>query len=143
MSAESPERGIRPPRGRRPSETTPRDGRGLDADVVTYEAITPAILPLDPMVVVDIRGNEVAKYRPRPRGNPQEEGNTEPEPAVLTVDELATLLRVNRKTVYDALSRGEIPGARRLGATYRILRDAVLEWLASGQDRVARSRRNR
>jgi excisionase family DNA binding protein len=124
-------------------ETTPKDGQGLDADVVTYEAITPAILPLDPMVVVDIRGNEVAKYRLRPRGNPQEEGNTEPEPAVLTVDELAALLRVNRKTVYDALSRGEIPGTRRLGATYRILRDAVLEWLASGQDRVARSRRNR
>jgi excisionase family DNA binding protein len=62
---------------------------------------------------------------------------------VLTVDELAALLRVNRKTVYDALGRGEIPGARRIGATYRILRDAVLEWLASGQDRVSRSRRFR
>jgi len=43
------------------------------------------------------------------------------------VDELATLLRVNRKTVYDALSRGEIPGARRVGGCYRIHRDAVLE----------------
>jgi excisionase family DNA binding protein len=68
---------------------------------------------------------------------------TEPTPPVLTVDELAALLRVNRKTVYDALSRGEIPGARRIGSTYRILRDAVLDWLASGQDRVSRSRRNR
>jgi excisionase family DNA binding protein len=65
------------------------------------------------------------------------------DPSVLTVDELAALLRVNRKTVYDALARNEIPGARRIGASYRILRDAVLEWLASGQDRVARSRRNR
>jgi len=64
-------------------------------------------------------------------------------PSVLTVDELAALLRVNRKTVYDALARGEIPGARRIGATYRILREAVLEWLAEGQDRAARSRRNR
>jgi len=70
-------------------------------------------------------------------------GRTEPAPAVLTVDELAALLRVNRKTVYDALARGDIPGARRIGATYRILRDAVLEWLASGQDRVSRSRRFR
>jgi excisionase family DNA binding protein len=68
---------------------------------------------------------------------------TEAMPSVLTVDELATLLRVNRKTVYAALSRGEIPGAKRIGATYRIHRDAVLEWLASSQDRVARSRRIR
>ncbi len=64
-------------------------------------------------------------------------------PAILTVDELADLLRVNRKTLYYALSRGEIPGARRIGATYRIYRDAVLTWLTSGQDRAARSRRNR
>jgi excisionase family DNA binding protein len=67
----------------------------------------------------------------------------ESPPTVLTVDELAALLRVNRKTVYDALARGEIPGARRIGATYRILRDAVIDWLASSQGRVARSRRNR
>ncbi len=66
-----------------------------------------------------------------------------PLPSVLTVDELATLLRVNRKTVYEALSRGEIPGARRIGGRYRILRDAVIDWLASSQDCAARSRRNR
>jgi excisionase family DNA binding protein len=63
--------------------------------------------------------------------------------AVLTVDELAVLLRVNRKTVYDALSRGEIPGARRVGSTYRILRAAVIDWLASGQGRVSHSKRLR
>lgn len=78
-----------------------------------------------------------------PRSPETAGAKTEPPPAVLTVDELAALLRVNRKTVYDALGRGEIPGARRIGATYRILRDAVLEWLASGQDRVSRSRRFR
>lgn len=64
-----------------------------------------------------------------------------PEAAVLTVDELAALLRLNRKTVYDALSRGEIPGARRVGSTYRILRAAVIDWLASGQGRVSHSKR--
>ena len=66
-----------------------------------------------------------------------------PESAVLTVDELATLLRVNRKTVYDALSRGELPGARRVGSTYRILRAAVIDWLSSGQGRVSHSKRQR
>lgn len=64
-----------------------------------------------------------------------------PVAPVLTVDELASLLRLNRKTVYDALSRGEIPGARRVGSSYRILRAAVIEWLASGQGRVSHSKR--
>jgi excisionase family DNA binding protein len=120
-------------------------GRHIDADVVGYEAITPAVLSLEPMIVLDARGNELdlplGRARESERG--QDEETAEPQPPVLTVDELATLLRVNRKTVYEALSRGEIPGARRIGASYRILRGAVLEWLSSGQDRVARSRRNR
>ena len=60
-------------------------------------------------------------------------------PAVLTVDELASLLRLNRKTTYEALARGEIPGARRIGRSYRISRDAVLQWFA-GQGRVSRKR---
>lgn len=62
-------------------------------------------------------------------------------PEVLTVDELATLLRLNRKTVYDALKRGEIPGVRRLAGRYRIHRDTVLGWLSQGQGRVSRSTR--
>jgi excisionase family DNA binding protein len=63
-------------------------------------------------------------------------------PIVLTVDELATLLRLERKTVYAAIRRGEIPGARRIGSTLRISRDSVLAWLAQGQGRVSRSRRS-
>ena len=63
------------------------------------------------------------------------------ESPVLTVDELAARLRLNRKTVYEALSRGEIPGARRVGTTYRILRAAVIDWLSSGQGRVSHSKR--
>jgi excisionase family DNA binding protein len=36
-------------------------------------------------------------------------------PELLRVEELAELLRVDRKTVYEAIAKGEIPGARRLG----------------------------
>lgn len=64
-------------------------------------------------------------------------------PIVLSVDELAGFLKVNRKTVYDAIKRGEVPGVRKLGDTYRISRDAVLRWLAEGRGRVSRSRRRR
>jgi excisionase family DNA binding protein len=67
--------------------------------------------------------------------------DTSPLPDVLTVDELATILRVERKTVYGAIARGEIPGVRRIGAILRVSRDAVLTWLAQGQGRVSRSRK--
>lgn len=68
-------------------------------------------------------------------------GQGSPSPVVLTVDELAALLRVERKTAYAAIAKGDIPGVRRVGRTIRILRDAVLQWLAQGQVRVPRSRR--
>jgi excisionase family DNA binding protein len=64
-------------------------------------------------------------------------------PEVLTADELARLLRVDRKTAYAAIANGTIPGARRLGRTIRISRDAVLEWLREAQGRVPHSRRIR
>jgi len=60
-------------------------------------------------------------------------------PVILTVDELADLLRVNRKTVYEAVRRREIPGVRRIGTTLRVHRDTVLRWISEGQG-VARSK---
>jgi excisionase family DNA binding protein len=71
-----------------------------------------------------------------------DDARSELPPEILTVDELAALLLVNRKTVYEALARAEIPGARRIGGRYRILPDAVIDWLASSQDRVADGLRN-
>jgi excisionase family DNA binding protein len=62
-------------------------------------------------------------------------------PAVLTVEEVASLLRVDRKTAYAAVVRGEVPGVRRLGRCIRISRDAVLRWLADGEDATRRRRR--
>ena len=58
-------------------------------------------------------------------------------------DSTAPVPIYDRPDVRDALARGDIPGARRVGGTYRILREAVLRWFASGQDGVSRSRRNR
>ena len=47
---------------------------------------------------------------------------------ILTADQLARLLRVNRKTIYDAVSRDEIPH-RRLGRRLIFERGSVLRWL--------------
>ena len=47
---------------------------------------------------------------------------------VLTADQLAALLGVNRKTIYEAVARNEIPH-RRLGRRLIFERGAVLRWL--------------
>lgn len=44
------------------------------------------------------------------------------QPEVLTVEELAALLRVNRKTLYEAIQNGAIPGVFRVGRSIRISR---------------------
>ncbi len=62
-------------------------------------------------------------------------------PPALTVDEAARLLRVNRKTLYEEVRLGHVPGVVRMGRAIRIGRDALLEWLrgngspALGDDR--------
>ena len=62
-------------------------------------------------------------------------------PPVLRVPELAAFLRVDRKTVYELIASGALPGVRRCGRSVRIHRDTVLRWLADGQGRAPRSRR--
>ncbi|MEO8215216.1 MAG: helix-turn-helix domain-containing protein [Myxococcales bacterium] len=62
-------------------------------------------------------------------------------PRVLTPDELAKVLRVRRRSVYEAIARGDIPGVRRIGRKVRIDRDSVLAWMADGHGRAPRSSR--
>jgi excisionase family DNA binding protein len=53
-----------------------------------------------------------------------------PEPSdVMTADEVARLLRLDRKTVYDAAGRGRMPH-RRIGKRLVFSRAALLDWLA-------------
>ncbi len=58
---------------------------------------------------------------------------TEPPPPpptdVMNADEVAALLRVDRKTVYEAAGRGHMPH-RRLGKRLVFSRTALLDWLA-------------
>jgi excisionase family DNA binding protein len=49
---------------------------------------------------------------------------------VLTADEVAELLRVDRKTVYDYAGRGTIPH-RRLGKRLLFSRSAIMTWLSA------------
>ena len=56
---------------------------------------------------------------------------------VMTADEVAKLLRVDRKTVYEAAQRGELPH-RRLGRRLIFERGAVLQWLRQAAVTIAK-----
>lgn len=61
-----------------------------------------------------------------------EDSDLEPQaPLVLTVDEAAELLRVDRKTVYSMDQRGKLPGVRRVGRAIRIHRPTLIAWLGA------------
>lgn len=50
--------------------------------------------------------------------------------AVLDVEDIATLLRVGRNTVYSLVAKNQIPH-RRLGKQIRFSRAAVMSWLSA------------
>lgn len=54
-------------------------------------------------------------------------------PAVLTIDEAAKLMRVDRKTLYALAQRGKLPGCRKVGRVLRVSRDALLRWLGDAE----------
>lgn len=45
----------------------------------------------------------------------------------LTVEELADLLRVEKRTVYEWVSRGQVPYRKAMGRTLFLL-DEIMEW---------------
>jgi excisionase family DNA binding protein len=63
-------------------------------------------------------------------------------PEFLTVDEAAHLLRVNRKTLYEAIRLGQVPGVARLGRILRLRRDMLLTWsLGNGSPALGEKKR--
>lgn len=65
-----------------------------------------------------------------------------PEPVpvsdIMTADEVADFLRLDRKTIYDYAGRGEIP-CQRLGKRLLFSRAALVSWLASCSKRSSES----
>ena len=73
----------------------------------------------------DILDDAPTEIWPRPSTPPPPPSEAE----VLTADEVAEILRVDRKTVYDAAGRGALPH-RRVGKRLVVSRAALLDWLA-------------
>ncbi len=51
------------------------------------------------------------------------------QPLLLTVDEVATLLRTSRKAIYAMVDRRQLPGVIRLGRRVLVRRGDLLDWL--------------
>jgi excisionase family DNA binding protein len=62
-------------------------------------------------------------------------------PYLLTVVEVAELLRTTRKAVYSRIERGLLPGVVRDGRRVLLLRDDVLSWIAERRATSGGSRR--
>ena len=54
-------------------------------------------------------------------------------PALMTVEELAALLRTSKGAVYARYARGGIPGAVRLGRTLRFDPEVIAQWLSTSR----------
>jgi len=70
------------------------------------------------------------------RPPPPRQPNTRRSTDVLTADDVAEILRVDRKTVYEFAGRGEIP-CRRLGRRILFYRPALMAWLNDARPRRA------
>ena len=55
--------------------------------------------------------------------------NVRPEPLLLTVDEVASLLRTSRKAVYAMVARGALPGVTRIGRRVLVRRTDLLDFV--------------
>ena len=53
-------------------------------------------------------------------------------PCLLTVDEVADLLRISRDAAYQRIARGQLPGVCRLGKSVRVRRDVLLRAVMRG-----------
>jgi excisionase family DNA binding protein len=81
----------------------------------------------DPVATIDAR-----KLDSEPISDANSAGQEPPDaPLVLTVQESAKILRVNEKTIYDMVARGELPGAKKVGRSIRISRRVLMRWLSA------------
>jgi excisionase family DNA binding protein len=66
---------------------------------------------------------------PMPAGHGATDRELEALPYMLTVADVAELLRTSPKAVYAMVDRGFLPGVTRVGRRLLIRRDDLLQWL--------------
>jgi len=55
--------------------------------------------------------------------------NVDAESVLMTVSEVADVLRTSQKAIYAMIERGQLPGVRRIGRRVLVRRADLLHWL--------------
>lgn len=87
---------------------------------------THAISSGPPVTTIDVR-RLAGEPAPNAKSALQEQLDA---PLMLTVQESAKILRVNEKTIYDMVAKGELPGVKKVGRSIRISRRVLMQWLS-------------
>ena len=85
-------------------------------------------------LVSELLADRLTVARPLSVGRVEVTNTPEPGDEVLTLAEVARLLKVSADAVRSRAEEGELPG-RRFGKEWRFARTAVLAWLADGEVR--------
>lgn len=48
---------------------------------------------------------------------------------IMTIQEVAALLRISERTIYAMAKEGRLPGAVKVGRSWRVLRPKLMAWL--------------
>jgi excisionase family DNA binding protein len=83
-------------------------------------------------LVSELLGDRLTIARPLSVGRVEVTSTPEVGDEVLTLEEVARLLKVSADAVRSRAEEGELPG-RRFGKQWRFARMAVLAWLADGE----------
>ena len=83
-------------------------------------------------LVSELLGDRLAAARPLTLGRVEVANTPEVGDEVLTLGEVAKLLKVSADAVRSRAEEGELPG-RRFGKEWRFARMAILAWLADGE----------
>ena len=88
-------------------------------------------------VVSELLADRLTVARPLPVGRIEVTNTSEAGDEVLTLAEVAKLLKVSIDAVRSRAEEGELPG-RRFGKEWRFARMAVLAWLSDGERKKTR-----
>jgi excisionase family DNA binding protein len=97
-----------------------------------------ASAPISPNPLTSSHGSEGPRET---KTSPRPDSDDDNLAKLLTVDEVASLLRTTSKSVYSMVERGVVPGVSRVGRRVLIQRDDLLRWLNESRASSPKERR--
>jgi excisionase family DNA binding protein len=79
---------------------------------------------------VTMLANEVSELK---RLLVQKQQSTEPQNALISIDQAAELLQLTKPTIYSKHSKGELPGVCKVGKKLFFEKDVLINWIKEGR----------